>query len=185
METSDSLLNELKRVTDALSARLDEHDDNRKDIQEKLHATCEEMRKEINELEDKINNELETKFKAEDDRLQKVLGELQALTGDINKHREELSLVIQKAKNELLVKQRYELEKSNHFWGSSKRNAYNRWPYQNFDVHVHGNDSDDEEIANLSNSYKLTVKKEIETKWAEITTEIKAVRSSMSGRIFF
>ena len=51
MEKSNHLLKELERVVSALRARLNEHDDNRKDVQEMLHTICEEMRKEIKELE--------------------------------------------------------------------------------------------------------------------------------------
>ena len=60
---------EAEVVVKALNERLDSHDNNRKEVQEKLHNICEKWRKEIDDLEDKINSELETKFKEEDSRL--------------------------------------------------------------------------------------------------------------------
>ena len=66
-------------VMKALNERLDSHDNNRKEVQEKLHNICEKWRKEIDDLEDKINSELEAKFKEEDSRLQTALNDLQTV----------------------------------------------------------------------------------------------------------
>ena len=93
-----------KMVTDALIERLDSHDKNRKEVQEQLHNMCEMWRKEIDDLEDRINSELETKFKEEDSRLQTALNDLQ--TAD----KESFSEAFQKAKAELAVLQRYDLK---------------------------------------------------------------------------
>ena len=57
--------------------RLDSHDNNRKEVQDKLRSMCDEWRKEIDGLEDRINSELETKFTEEDSRLQATLSSLQ------------------------------------------------------------------------------------------------------------
>ena len=50
---------EVERVAKALNERLDTHDNNRKEVQDKLHNMCEKWRKEIDVLEEKINSELE------------------------------------------------------------------------------------------------------------------------------
>ena len=49
---------EAERVSKALRERLEEHDNNRKEVQEMLHMLCEVWRKEIDDLEERINNEL-------------------------------------------------------------------------------------------------------------------------------
>ena len=61
---------EAEKVISALVECLESHDTNRKEVQEKLHEICEKWRKEIDDFEDRINNELEGKFKEDDDRLQ-------------------------------------------------------------------------------------------------------------------
>ena len=133
-DSSDSRVKaEVKRAAKALRERLDSHDSNRKEVQEKLHNTCEEWRKQIDELEDKINSELEGKYKEEDNRLQTILNELLAATSnatedkdkdkcdgkcegkDKGKGKDESKTkeLLQKAKAELLVVQKYELKEGN------------------------------------------------------------------------
>ena len=67
---------EVERVVKALRECLDSHDNNRKEVQEKLHSMCEVWRKEIDDLEDKINSKLEAKFKEEDSHFQAALNSL-------------------------------------------------------------------------------------------------------------
>lgn len=76
-----SVLNkEVEKVVAAIRKCLDNHDTNRKEVQEQLHGTCEKWKKEIDDLEDKINSELEEKFKEKDSCLQAALSNLQTTT---------------------------------------------------------------------------------------------------------
>ena len=68
----------MRRSKKILNKRLEAHDDNRKAAQEKLHNFCEEMRAQIDRLEERVNSELEEKFTTEDNRLQTVLNELRS-----------------------------------------------------------------------------------------------------------
>ena len=90
-----------------LSERLEAHDESRMAVQEKLHETCEELRAQIDKLEERINNELEEKFTAEDNRLQTALDELRSSDDD------NFSKAFQKAIAELLVIQSYEFIERN------------------------------------------------------------------------
>lgn len=92
-----------------LSERLEEHNENRKAVQEKLHAFCDEVRLRVGEMEERINSELEEKFVKEDDRLQTALNELRMVTG--TESGEEISNAFQRAKAELMIKQTYEIRK--------------------------------------------------------------------------
>ena len=79
----------LQKLTEAEEERRAELERN-----EEKHAS---MKKEIDDLEEKINNKLEAKFKEEDSRLQAALNGLQGTTS------EKVSGALQKAKAELLV----------------------------------------------------------------------------------
>ena len=89
----------------ALDKYIGSHDENRKIVQEKLHTICEGWRKQIDELERKVNSELEEKFAKEDNRLQAVLHNLRTASND-----DKISEALRKAKAELLVMQKYELK---------------------------------------------------------------------------
>lgn len=93
------------KLIEALSKRLDIHDNNRKSIQENLLNACNELRKQIDELEVRVNSELEEEYTKEDDRLQEVLSELR--TGE----RTDLPKLMQKARLRLLIEQTYEFKK--------------------------------------------------------------------------
>ena len=67
------------------------------------------MEKEIDDLEDKVNSEIEAKFKEEDSRLQAVLSNLQAA---ISTEEAKITETLQRAKAELLVLQKYILCKT-------------------------------------------------------------------------
>ena len=68
-----------KAAIKELTARLEEHDENRKTEQEKLHNECNELRRQIDAMEDSLNSNLEKIFKAEDNRLQNTLTKLREL----------------------------------------------------------------------------------------------------------
>lgn len=98
-----------ERIIDALSERLEKHDTNRKEVQDKLREICDGLRAQIDELEEKINSELEEKFRDEDTNIQSALNELRTCvrenTDDIR-----FSKAFGKAKASLVVEQSYALE---------------------------------------------------------------------------
>ena len=99
---------EAKRVVKALERHIESHDNSRKEVQEKLHTICDRWRKEVDELEDKVSNELEAKFKEEDSCLQSTLNNLQT---SIFAEEAKITEALQKAKGKLLFMQKYQLDK--------------------------------------------------------------------------
>ena len=59
-----------------LCERLERHDDSRRAVQEKLHEVCNELRRHVDEMEERANRRLEEEFTKEDNRLQSALSEL-------------------------------------------------------------------------------------------------------------
>lgn len=100
---------EQRTIIKLLNERLDEHNENRKAVQEEVHRICNEIRMKLNEMEEKINNELERQFTKEDDRLQSTLSELNTIINTKDEHTN--TEVFRKAKAELAVKQTYEIKK--------------------------------------------------------------------------
>lgn len=99
-----------EKVSKVLKERLEEHSSSKKSVQDELNAAFAGIRKMVDDFEKKINADLQESFVAEDNRLQKVLDEIQALTSE-NKCGEELEAAVQKASAELAVRQKYNLEK--------------------------------------------------------------------------
>ena len=62
---SKERLEEVAALFTELDARLEAHNENRKEVQRSLHSQCEEMRKQIDELEEHVNNDFETQFMEE------------------------------------------------------------------------------------------------------------------------
>ena len=60
----------------ALCERLERHDENRRTVQEELHEVCNELRKHVDEMEERVSRRLEEEFTKEDSRLQSALSEL-------------------------------------------------------------------------------------------------------------
>lgn len=108
---------ERDRVAQILSERLVAHDDSRRAAQEKLHEICNELRKQIDVVEDRVNAELEKKFTAEDSRLQDVLNSIRS---DAATEDSEILKLIQRAKAELLVAQSYDVVECGE-WVPKKR----------------------------------------------------------------
>ena len=94
---------ERERFSKILEDRINIHDDSREAAQEKLHEICEELRAQVDTIDEEACRELDEKFTAEDNRLQTVLIELNSSEG------ETISKIIQKAKAELLVAQTYDV----------------------------------------------------------------------------
>ena len=103
-----ALKEEVEKVVNALNKCLDSHDENKKEVLEKLHNMCEEQKKAIDDLEVKITSALETKFREEDRRLWAAMNNLQA---SISADEARISEALQRAKAELLVLQKYSLNK--------------------------------------------------------------------------
>ena len=101
--TRVSAADELNRVAKALRERLDKHNEGRKEVQDKLHKTCEEYRKRVTDIEIKTSEDLEKQFTEEDNRIQSILSDLRTAKDD------EISKELQKAKAVLSVAQTYEL----------------------------------------------------------------------------
>ena len=122
-------MNEAERIIEALCQRLEMHNENRKGIQDEVSAVCSRLRKQINDLEVRINAELEGNFSEEDNRLQQVLNDLRTALysnrssnadtdGNSSTNKEEkaktsekIRNALRKAKAALLVKQLYVLRK--------------------------------------------------------------------------
>ena len=95
---------ETETVKVALDKRLEEHDENRKVVLEKMHTACDDLKRQIEEMEERLTRELEKKFKAEDNRLQTAL---HSISSEKTEGTKELSKAMAKAKAELCVKQSY------------------------------------------------------------------------------
>ena len=80
-----------------MSECLEAHGESRKAAQDKFHKACEGLRAQIKGIEEKVENDLEEKFIAEDNRLQSAYEDLQMDGG------EDISKMTKKAKAELLV----------------------------------------------------------------------------------
>ena len=109
---------ECEKTIGALNERLEKHDENRRAVQETLHEVCDGLRRQVDEMEERINKKLGEEFTKEDSRLQKALDELRKsmASEDGNddgegEEREKLLKAIKDAESELLVTQRYELVK--------------------------------------------------------------------------
>lgn len=118
-----------------LGEQLEEHDQSRAAVQEKLRDFCNKLREHINKLEEEVNSTLEEKYTKEDDRLQETLSKLRvADTTDAEEEAETWAL-IDKANAELLVVQSYALAKQKNAGGADN--------------------------AELPSTYKLVVKKRV------------------------
>ena len=58
-------------VVEALRKRLDQHNKNRRTVQNELVSTCNRIREQTKEMEEKLNNELKKRFAEESECLQK------------------------------------------------------------------------------------------------------------------
>ena len=62
-----------EKVIRALTSRLESHNKNREEIQDKLHSLCEQYRSQVDESEKEANESLEKRFSSEVDSLQSAL----------------------------------------------------------------------------------------------------------------
>ena len=106
---------EVEAIADSLRERLNEHDENRIRVQEKLDKVCSMLRSQLEAMESNVNENLEGNFKNEDATMQETLSGILELSGPNEEkddaQRAKLAQLIRRAKAILLVKQSYELRK--------------------------------------------------------------------------
>ena len=105
---------EVEGVVKALRGRLEEHDNNRKEVQEKLHETCEVWMKEIDDLEEKANNKVEEGYAKESEDLQKVLD---SACGDKDRDKDRILSRLEECDN----KRREAQEKAEEKYGKMRK----------------------------------------------------------------
>lgn len=101
-------------MSNCLKERLSSHDDNRARLQEELATKVGKLRRELDELEEHINNNLQVAFTAEDDRLQEILSKINRLLAKNEEGNAEKELLAAAAEGRtaLLVEQTYALEEA-------------------------------------------------------------------------
>lgn len=108
----------LTKVLETISGRLELHDKNRAEIQSNISNACKELTQKILDAEEKAYSELENLYKSEDERLQKLLNEINiAIAPYHGTDRESSSMgvdnkdcfenLIARAKAELTIEQSY------------------------------------------------------------------------------
>ena len=115
---SDDDIADKEEVMDALRDRLESHDTNRKTVQDEFNKRCMDLRRKIDDMEEKFNNELHNKFTAEDERLQQAISLISTAASLIEKDKakgkNELADALRKGRAELIVKQSYTVDKGGH-----------------------------------------------------------------------
>ena len=107
---------EAAKVSKCLKERLSSHDDNRVRLQEELATKVGKLRRELDELEERISTNLQVAFTAEEDRLQEILSKIDQLLAknEESNVEEELLAAAAEGRTALLVEQTYALEESAH-----------------------------------------------------------------------
>ena len=67
---------EFERVKDGLRRSLEEHNTNRMELQEAFNATCEDMHRQVDELENVLSSKLKEEYSKEENFLQNILERL-------------------------------------------------------------------------------------------------------------
>lgn len=97
-----------KAILGTLNKRLEDHDDSRKKLQEELGVACSELKKQLDEMYERINSELQVQYTEEDDRLQEMLNRVREFEVT-EENNEEFTKVLQKARADLALMKSYEL----------------------------------------------------------------------------
>lgn len=92
-----------------LRARLDSHNEKRKEVQSKMEAICAAMREEIAAMEDSFNDHLHLAFDAEDTRLQSIVHALNCEMSRETCTNESLKELVDMANAALLIVQNYSI----------------------------------------------------------------------------
>ena len=111
------------------------------------------IRKQADEMEDRINKELEEKFTAEDNRFQAALHELKVALSLRSEENEKLKKAVQNGRAELLVKQSHKLVEH-------KARSRNHKCFDVDDLEKYG--------TNFSKMFELTTEKELAPEWFDI-----------------
>ena len=94
---------ELKELLVLLEERLVEHDESRKEVQEKLKGTCSSITKDVDALEEKISGEISKDFEEKEEEILGLIEKLNEEGGDID-------ALIKKAKEILSKEWEYEIQ---------------------------------------------------------------------------
>ena len=110
---NDDDISDKEEVINALRDRLENHNENRKSVQERFIEICNNMRKRIDSMEEKFNSELQSKFTSEDERLQYAIHLISKagllVEKDKAKGEKELADALRKGRAELVVEQSYSI----------------------------------------------------------------------------
>lgn len=112
MKTSKRVIEEAAVVSELISKRLMSHDNNRIRVQEELATRIERLRRELDDLEERINANLQVAYTAEEERLQSALSKINALLSksEVSNVEKELSSAATEGRTALLVDRTYTLE---------------------------------------------------------------------------
>lgn len=109
----NTVVEEAKIASENLKERLLKHDNNRARLQEELVTKVGKLRRELDELEERINENLHNVFSTEEERLQNLLSNINNLLVDneySNATETELLEAVTEGRTALLVEQTYSLE---------------------------------------------------------------------------
>ena len=99
------MADELKGLLCLLEERLDQHDNNRREVQSQLQETCAKMIKDADSLEEKISEKISEDFGLKEERILGLIAKLNEGEGD-------MSVLIGQAKEELPREWKYEIQHS-------------------------------------------------------------------------
>lgn len=103
-------------IINALCKRLEDHNDNRIAVQEELHSICTQLKKDIDDMENKINAKFQVVFENEDHRLQGLLGDIYRMFNECESNSKkaegEVNELFERIKGDLFVTQNYSLIKT-------------------------------------------------------------------------
>ena len=99
------MADELKGLLGLLGERLDQHDNNRREVQSQLQETCAKMVKDADSLEEKISEKISKDFGLKEERILGFIAKLNEGEGD-------MSILLKQAKEELSREWKYEIQHS-------------------------------------------------------------------------
>ena len=99
------MADKLKELLGLLKERLVEHDENRKDVQNKLKETYSKITKDADSLEEKISRKIQKDFNPKEEEILRLIEKLNEREGDMD-------VLVKKAKEELSNEWEYEIQHS-------------------------------------------------------------------------
>lgn len=113
-ETRKGLKKELESAAEMIRKRIDDHDLNVIQTQANLHETCNTLRNQIDEIEQKIYTKLNDAYIEEKTRLDQILEEVSlGMEYEEDDDIEKINDILKKAKRILIVKKTYEINATN------------------------------------------------------------------------